>query len=435
MNAVRARIWSTLVAWCLGGLAAFASTASHGAPQNGWWWNPAESGRGFFLEVQGPRMFMAGYFYADDGRATWLVSNDPMPDPNSYDGRLLAVSQGQSLLGAYRHPTAPVDAGAVSLRFSDSTHGTLTWPGGTVPIERQGFQHGSAPTLQPRVGWWWNPGQDGRGFSIELQGDHMFIGAYMYDDAGNPTWYVADALMSSPTHFSGPLYRFANGQTMGGSYHAPSPPTVIGTITIEFSASDRAMVTLSGDAPKFGRKSDTSFAIEPQYQAPAVPTAPHLLVGDVNYYNDSIADAGAVVTFHVELTSMTWVKDDEVVGLDGGYPAFYNIAGAFAVADIELSSPVCQLTGAGSANVTTGSLTINKDGSYKGNLSQEIPVHTDTKCTGPDGQVVERQDDVTYPFSVYFTGQMDSGGVLQGATTLSTGASRIDWNWKFRPGT
>jgi hypothetical protein len=433
MTAVRARIWSTLVAWCLGGLAALASTASHAAPQNGWWWNPAESGRGFFLEVQGPRMFMAGYFYADDGRPTWLVSNDPMPDPDSYDGRLLAVSQGQSLLGEYRHPSAAVDAGAVSLRFSDSTHGTLTWPGGTVPIERQIFQHGSTGTLQPRVGWWWNPDQSGRGFSIELQGDHMFIGAYMYDDAGNATWYVADALMSSPTHFTGPLYRFANGQTLGGPYHAPGAPAVIGAITIDFSAPDRAIVTLSDDAPKSGPKSDTSFAIETQYQAPAVPAAPHLLVGNVDFYSDSIGDAGAVVTFHVEIASMTWVKDDEVVGLDGGYPAFYNVAAGFAVADIQLSSPVCQLTGAGSVNVTTGSLTLNKDGSYRGNLSQEVPVHTTTRCTGGDGQVVERQDDVSYPFSVTFAGQSTSG-VLEGSTNLTTAASRLDWNWKFQPG-
>ena len=36
-----------------------------GQPENGWWWNPAESGRGFFIEWQngqgGPQADLAGY--------------------------------------------------------------------------------------------------------------------------------------------------------------------------------------------------------------------------------------------------------------------------------------------------------------------------------------------------------------------------------------
>ena len=32
--------------------------SSHAAPENGWWWNPAQSGRGFSIEVQGDTMFL-----------------------------------------------------------------------------------------------------------------------------------------------------------------------------------------------------------------------------------------------------------------------------------------------------------------------------------------------------------------------------------------
>ena len=85
-------------------------------PQNGWWWNPLESGRGFFLEVQGDTLFVAGYFYAADGRATWLVSAGTIA-ANSYTGRLLQVSGGQSLLGDYKQPTE-ADAGEINLELS-----------------------------------------------------------------------------------------------------------------------------------------------------------------------------------------------------------------------------------------------------------------------------------------------------------------------------
>src|SRR3954466_5864557 len=120
---IRAR--ATLARWLLAGLASVASMLSHATPQAGWWWNPAEGGRGFFLEVQGDRMFMAGYFYGNDGKPTWLVSNHPLPQKNRFEGPLLAFHDGQQLLGDYRPPAPASDAGAVSLTFSDDTHGTL----------------------------------------------------------------------------------------------------------------------------------------------------------------------------------------------------------------------------------------------------------------------------------------------------------------------
>ena len=38
------------------------------APQTGWWWNPAESGRGFSIESSGNNLFMAAYLYDVSGR-------------------------------------------------------------------------------------------------------------------------------------------------------------------------------------------------------------------------------------------------------------------------------------------------------------------------------------------------------------------------------
>ena len=269
MQARSLAAFRTRLATCaIGAFAAFASTLSHATPEPGWWWNPAESGRGFFLEVQGAGMFMAGFMYAEDGSPVWLASNGPMPLGDAYEGGLDAYRDGQTLLGDYRSPDTPFNEGSVRVQFSDDTHGTLTWPGGTVPIERYRFQHGDAAPFQPRTGWWWNPDESGRGFSIELQGDHLFVGAYMYDEAGNAVWYVADGLMESPTRYSGPLLQFSNGQTLTGAYRAPAPPATVGTITVDFSATDEATVTVSDELPQLAAKQGKVITIVPLYEEP-----------------------------------------------------------------------------------------------------------------------------------------------------------------------
>ncbi len=218
--------------------------AAHADPEVGWWWNPDESGRGFFIESQGGIVFLAGYFYESDGRATWLVSGGSNSDPYSYQGRLLRVTGGQTLFGDYRPPDAPTDAGPISLRFTDDQHGTLTWPGGTIAIERDYFgTPGNTPRFEPQSGWWWNAAENGRGYSIEVQGNNLFAVAFMYDDAGNPVWYWSAGPMSTPMHYEGQWLQFANGQTMGGAYRPPSAPTPVGRLSIDFTTVGDAVVT------------------------------------------------------------------------------------------------------------------------------------------------------------------------------------------------
>ena len=43
------------------------SGAASGMPQTGWWWNPSEAGRGFFIEAQSTTLFLAGFTYDDRG--------------------------------------------------------------------------------------------------------------------------------------------------------------------------------------------------------------------------------------------------------------------------------------------------------------------------------------------------------------------------------
>ena len=145
-------------------------------PQTGWWWNPAENGRGFSIESSGNNLFMAAYLYDVSGRSTWHVAVGPTSlDGSLFNGRLLSFGNGVTLTGAYRANTLLPDAGPISLAFDDESHGTLVWPGGTMAIQRFPVSATGPATAplgnQPESGWWWGgAADDGRGFFIEWQG-------------------------------------------------------------------------------------------------------------------------------------------------------------------------------------------------------------------------------------------------------------------------
>ncbi len=220
------------------------------APESGWWWNPSESGRGFSIDIQGGSLFMAGYLYDSSGRSTWLSSGGAMQSTTAYQGSLQGYRGGQTLTGAYQPATATSPSpGNISLQFSDDTHGTLTWPGGTIPIERFMFGSGTS-SFQPETGWWWNSSESGRGFYIEKQGTTLFIAGYMYDGSGNPVWYSSGNVMASPTLYQGNWSEYRNGQTLTGAYKAPSAPTNAGSVTLQFTSSTAATLTLPNGVQK-----------------------------------------------------------------------------------------------------------------------------------------------------------------------------------------
>jgi alpha-tubulin suppressor-like RCC1 family protein len=222
------------------------------APQAGWWWNPAEGGRGYSLEVQGNKIFFAAFHYEASGRPTWHVATGLTSLEGSlYQGPLLRAEGGQTLAGAY--PGAPrlTTEGPITLAFSDATHGTMIWPGGVVPIERmnivpRGLDAAPRPN-QPENGWWWNPEESGRGFFIEWQDGSADLAGYMYDEAGQPVWYLSVYETPDLSRFGGNWWSYANGQAMGAAYRpATRVSDHVAPVAVQFTAPDRAVMTLPG---------------------------------------------------------------------------------------------------------------------------------------------------------------------------------------------
>ncbi|MDH5264955.1 MAG: hypothetical protein OEX21_09425, partial [Betaproteobacteria bacterium] len=87
----------------------------------------------------------------------------------------------------------------------------------------------------PQTGWWWNPDESGRGFSIEASGNNLFMAAYLYDVSGRSTWHVAVGPTSlDGSLFNGRLLTFGNGVTLTGPYRANTLRPDVGPISLAF---------------------------------------------------------------------------------------------------------------------------------------------------------------------------------------------------------
>ena len=212
--------------------------------ENGWWWNAAESGRGFFFEKQGNLLFIAAYLYTDDGRPRWIAALCVLDSATSCAGTLNEYFGGETLGGAYKQPMA-TQIGQVRLTFTTRTTATLQWPGGTVQLERLSF--GANRFDGTTTGWWWNDVESGTGWGFEIQGTTFVIVGYFYDPDGSPVWYLGAGAVSGGNVLSGHLQRYSGGQTLTGPYHPPSATTVdAGAFTLSLSDPNTAALVAGG---------------------------------------------------------------------------------------------------------------------------------------------------------------------------------------------
>ncbi|HKE48598.1 MAG TPA: hypothetical protein VKB52_11085 [Rhodanobacteraceae bacterium] len=100
----------------------------------------------------------------------------------------------------------------------------------------------------PTMGLWYNPDQSGRGYDIDLQGDTMIVTTYVYEQSGDPIWYLSSGTFNHDTGvFESTYDSYANGQCFGCPYHAPTVTSgAAGPITITFHTNQTATLTYPG---------------------------------------------------------------------------------------------------------------------------------------------------------------------------------------------
>lgn len=130
-------------------------------PESGWWWNPAEPGYGFSIEIQDKFIFMAVYTYVavSNGPARpskWYAAQGFMQNAHTFETDTFYTAQNGTCLGCLYSPNeiAPEDPGSIRIEFITETTAELTWGGRTIPIERHNFFLGADPSLDPKTELW-----------------------------------------------------------------------------------------------------------------------------------------------------------------------------------------------------------------------------------------------------------------------------------------
>lgn len=215
------------------------------APEIGWWWNPDEPGRGFIIDRSGAELVIGALAYESDGRPSWSLATGAMQCGSEFRASLQAYGGGQTLNGRFRKATSQRDAGRIAIRFVTPSQATLTLPNGrAVPLERYRLDGGDRAGFEPEPGWWWNPAEPGRGFAVEARGGALLLTGVMYDDRGNPTWYVSHGQIDADRAYRGRWLRLAGGMTMDSGYRVPGGSTDVGAVVLEFVDVRMATLTL-----------------------------------------------------------------------------------------------------------------------------------------------------------------------------------------------
>lgn len=119
------------------------SPPSGNQPQNGWWWDPAQNGKGYFIETQAGMSFIAAYSYWPTSATEtkpWWYAVESVFDPSA--NKLLSTNVsifngGQTIGEPYKAPTATQVSSTFDLSVGSTSTGLLTIEDGGVVYNAQ----------------------------------------------------------------------------------------------------------------------------------------------------------------------------------------------------------------------------------------------------------------------------------------------------------
>ncbi len=111
-----------------------AAGTGAGMPETGWYWNPAEAGRGYFIEVQRDQTFVGTFMYRADGAPIWYYFSTTVV-PTGGDGAqvqamLGGCTGGQTLADAGRVPVCQPMTQGVTIAFPTRSTAQIIYPDG-----------------------------------------------------------------------------------------------------------------------------------------------------------------------------------------------------------------------------------------------------------------------------------------------------------------
>jgi hypothetical protein len=177
---------------------------------NGWWWNPAEPGRGFFVDYRDSQVCVACCLYAEDGRPSWHSAGPISPGADD-----VVVGRSRSM----RLPHQGEGAGTLPFRleFTSPSTATLDWGGVRVALEPQHTQWRSGIRDDAMTGWWTEEAASPAHAIVCEQIGRRIFAALLSPDG----WTLLEAARGANAIHEGKWWRFEGGQPLGGAHRAP----------------------------------------------------------------------------------------------------------------------------------------------------------------------------------------------------------------------
>lgn len=216
------------------------------ATRAGWWFNAAEPGQGFFVEIDGDSARVVCCVYGDDGEPVWHAGGPaPLRDDTLATPTRAGVFPGDVA-------TDPAPSRALTLRFLAPDRASLLWDERERPLT---LQHAHSPgwngASAGALGGCWIEDDDAPALAALVEHlDHRVFVALL----SRREWCVASATRRSADCYAGQWLRFRGGQTMAGPYRSPGEPARLGEARLLWTSTGRLLVGLPGGRQRVLRK-------------------------------------------------------------------------------------------------------------------------------------------------------------------------------------
>lgn len=104
-----------------------------------------------------------------------------------------------------------------------------------------------AAAFFPEPGFYWNTGESGTGYAIELQDNFLFLATYTYLPNGQAVFYTSGGFLTNDTTYTGVINQFSGGSCINCTpFTPPGTPQNAGTVSIVFDTEQSANITWNG---------------------------------------------------------------------------------------------------------------------------------------------------------------------------------------------
>lgn len=110
-------------------------------PENGWWWNPDESGYGYNIEAQKDIVFVATFIYDDTGKPIWYSGSGELIG-NTVNINLMRSNGGPCLTCNYMKPVTNSTGHHLRIVFESASKATALVDDRQIPLQRFNYAYG-----------------------------------------------------------------------------------------------------------------------------------------------------------------------------------------------------------------------------------------------------------------------------------------------------